>query len=601
MVFPREQLLGAITELDENSSGFVTCHDAVIRNVAGYQNTARSLANKPVVGTSGIGIFWVEDPGGGNATLAKFTDSNNVTITLGQNLVTSVFGRTGDVVGSSNDIANDSSILAGAGSVTDALNALSSLGGENLEETLAIGNYTGNYDIQIDNARKIVGRTDGSTFEVTSKDNSATGSGSVTVRTGDYSAAGSGNIYLRSGNNPTGASGYVYLYSGDNAGTQTGEVTVRSGSGSNITGKVTVNTGTPTVSTGASGIVDIITGAGGTSSGGTYLRTGNAVNSSGQVTIGTGTAINSGNISVASGTATTLSGSLTLQTGANAITTGPLTITTGNATTTSGNVNIQTGTSSNASGYIFIRPNTAPNVGDLYLYTASGGDAGNIQIRTGMGNLPDVTATTTGNGGSIIIETTGGNGGISGDVSIATGASGTGRAGDIALTSGAANIDRAGDISFTTGGSAGGRAGNVQFNLGDTGSVSSGGSNFYVYAGDAVIPGGIPGEVFLYGGDHLSSAVRGNIYLEPGQGSSRYYGGGTWIGYNAHSKVGMLVDNYNCVNLEEHPDPGGSTYGFGFTASASEGDAILFKRYRALCWWDDANNIYDEITYTYYI
>ncbi len=82
MVFPREQFLGAITELDENQSGIITCNDAIITEVIGYQGTARST--QPV-GSSGIGIFWVEDPGGGNPTLAKFTNSNNQTVTISQN------------------------------------------------------------------------------------------------------------------------------------------------------------------------------------------------------------------------------------------------------------------------------------------------------------------------------------------------------------------------------------------------------------------------------------------------------------------------------------------------------------------------------------
>ena len=221
MVFPREQLLGAITELDENHSGFVTCNDAVIRNVKAYQGTAQ--ATQPVVGSSGIGVLWIENPGGGNPTLAKFTDSNNVTITLGQNLVTSVFGRTGDVVGASGDIANDSTIIGGTGTVTDALNALSSLGGENLSETLAIGNYTGAYDILIDNNQSISGRTSGSTFTMKTRDAATAASGALTVRTGD---------------SPTTSSGALTIRTGDNAPTSSGALTLRSGTSTLGTGSV---------------------------------------------------------------------------------------------------------------------------------------------------------------------------------------------------------------------------------------------------------------------------------------------------------------------------------------------------------------------------
>lgn len=48
MVFPREQFLGAITELDENSTGTVTCHNATIKNVKGFQGRAPEKLGPPV-------------------------------------------------------------------------------------------------------------------------------------------------------------------------------------------------------------------------------------------------------------------------------------------------------------------------------------------------------------------------------------------------------------------------------------------------------------------------------------------------------------------------------------------------------------------------
>jgi hypothetical protein len=148
MVFPREQFIGAITELDENHGGIIICNDAVIKEVIGYQGTAR--LTKPVSGSSGIGIFWVEDPGGGNPTQAKFTNSNNVTVTLGQNLVTSVFGRTGTVTANSTDIINSSNVSGTT--VTDAMNnILSEFDNISLAEVLSIGNQTSGYNINLNN------------------------------------------------------------------------------------------------------------------------------------------------------------------------------------------------------------------------------------------------------------------------------------------------------------------------------------------------------------------------------------------------------------------------------------------------------------------
>jgi hypothetical protein len=615
MVFPREQFLGAITELDENSTGTVTCHNATIKNVKGFQGTGQSSAPTP---GSGMGVFWVENPGAGLATLPKFTDSLNGTITLGQNLVTSVFGRTGDVVGGSGDIANDSNVLSGAGSVTDALNALlSGSGGETLEETLALGNYTGNYDIAIDNSRKIVGRTDASSFEVTSKDNTgSTNSGNVTVRTGDYAALASGNLYLRSGANPTNASGSVIVQSGDNAGTTTGTATLTSGAGSGTTGNVYVKSGNATNISGgidvvsgtasaSTGSVSLKSGAGTASTGNATIGTGNATTLTGAVQISTGTAITSGPLSILTGNATSKSGTLTIGSGASATTTGNVIIRSGSdASTTSGSVVITTGTATNTSGDIQLR--TGPgssNIGHLYLYTGSGaGNVGNIEIKAGVND--NHTETSTGNdGGSIIMKTTGGNGGVTGNISITTGNGGGGQAGDISITTGNGSAmargghitmttglsgtgGQAGDFSLTTGNSAGGDAGDVTVTCGNSVSGST----------------GTPGSVAINAGDIAASSsytgTGGNIFLVPGRNSRTgtlstdlQLSGGVYLGDSAYP---VKVNSYGGIILSNNY---GANNGLDWMPSPDRYNTMIFKNAnRQLCYWDDLYNIYTELT-----
>jgi hypothetical protein len=82
VVFPREEFLGNITNIDRDGEVIITCNSAVMRDVSGMLYTARASA--PAIWATGNGIFWVENT---NPSLPKFTDSDGTTITLGQGCV----------------------------------------------------------------------------------------------------------------------------------------------------------------------------------------------------------------------------------------------------------------------------------------------------------------------------------------------------------------------------------------------------------------------------------------------------------------------------------------------------------------------------------
>jgi hypothetical protein len=77
MVKPREELLGAITVLDENNTGTVTASNAAITNVAATVHNARASA--PTTGSS-LGAFWIDNS---SPTNPMFTRSDGVSINLG--------------------------------------------------------------------------------------------------------------------------------------------------------------------------------------------------------------------------------------------------------------------------------------------------------------------------------------------------------------------------------------------------------------------------------------------------------------------------------------------------------------------------------------
>jgi hypothetical protein len=76
MVRPREEFLGSITLLDEDSTGSIDANNAEIQSVNGVLHNGLTIA--PTTGAD-KGAFWVED---GTPTLPKFTDSAGNTITL---------------------------------------------------------------------------------------------------------------------------------------------------------------------------------------------------------------------------------------------------------------------------------------------------------------------------------------------------------------------------------------------------------------------------------------------------------------------------------------------------------------------------------------
>jgi len=217
MVLPREELLGAITILDEDGTGFVTASDAEIQDVSGVNHTARALSpgGDPTTGAS-KGAFWVEDTG---PTLPKFTDSAGTTITLGGN--------------SSDLLFNDSSV-AGT-TISDALNNLFVGGGgdETLGVTLFLGNTSDGYDI-------VLTREEGILSSITT----AVAAGSpepVQITGGTSTGATGGAITITSGAGLT-DSGFVTIQSNGGSGT-TGGVTIRSQYGGTTTGPVTVESG----------------------------------------------------------------------------------------------------------------------------------------------------------------------------------------------------------------------------------------------------------------------------------------------------------------------------------------------------------------------
>ena len=102
MVLPIEQQLGPITILDEDSSGTVTASGANIIEVYGVIHDANGAAPTTVADE---GAFWVENT---DPTLPKFTDSDGITITLGQSLVPDINDTTITVSGT---IPNGSSAV----------------------------------------------------------------------------------------------------------------------------------------------------------------------------------------------------------------------------------------------------------------------------------------------------------------------------------------------------------------------------------------------------------------------------------------------------------------------------------------------------------
>ena len=95
MVQPKEGQLGTITILDEDSGGSVTATGANIQDVSGVTHTSLG-------GTPGNDSFWIET---GAPSLPKFTDSDNITVTLG--------AGTGDVVGPGISIDNSIVVFDG--------------------------------------------------------------------------------------------------------------------------------------------------------------------------------------------------------------------------------------------------------------------------------------------------------------------------------------------------------------------------------------------------------------------------------------------------------------------------------------------------------
>ena len=112
MVQPREEQLGAITLLDKDSSGFVNCSSALIQDFSGVMGNAQS--SRPGNASPDKGIFWVEDPGGGDPTVAKFTNSNNVSVDLKPQSLSEVL-NIGNTTGGHNLIMSSGDSITSSG------------------------------------------------------------------------------------------------------------------------------------------------------------------------------------------------------------------------------------------------------------------------------------------------------------------------------------------------------------------------------------------------------------------------------------------------------------------------------------------------------
>jgi hypothetical protein len=264
MVKPREQLLGSITVLDENSGGSVNASGAELSNVTVVLN---SRASAPTTGT-GKGAFWVDDD---SPTTPKFTDSAGNTISF--NIVSSVFGRTGDIISVDDDytstqITNLSSV-SGA-NVSEALDTLAAtipmvsvvsvfgrtgavtasvgdystslinnsssipgttlttaLNNLNLSQVLALGSNTGTHWIDVNTGYGIRGETAAS-FTVKGGAATATAGGTLTIAGGESSLGAGGAVNISGGSAPNGAGGSVLISSG--TGLTTGTIAFNIGS-----------------------------------------------------------------------------------------------------------------------------------------------------------------------------------------------------------------------------------------------------------------------------------------------------------------------------------------------------------------------------------
>lgn len=427
-VYVSEQTNGAGRISSLATSGSTDSPDLTLRT--GNQNGTASSGNLTIEtgtlagGSGSSGDINISTPSGPNSggislTTGSGATGGNISLTTGSSGSGSAIEFT---VGVSNDVARFNSatfssigngkVLSWNGSENVYVD-LPAAGDETLAETLALGNTTDGYNIEISTGDIITNETDTVGFTIRTKDSGTPGT--LTLRGGE--------------SNGVGAGGGVYLYTGANTGSGFG-------------GQLLFETGDSSTAGGGSFNINLGDGA---------TRGGNF-----ELTAGNGTSDDGGYIEFNSGHSPTKDGDIRLlAAGGGAF---------GGASTTGGTIQIEASDGTSAAGFINLISGDS-SAGSAGFVNVEGGDGatngGFINLSAGAGTTKagyinliagNTDSTTLSDSGYVdLTGGTGNSGGRGGPIRLTGGSTTSGIAGNIELTAGDATTGTAGSVTITTG------------------------------------------------------------------------------------------------------------------------------------------------------